>query len=81
MFGRIRFLNGEKYPSFTLEGTDGKQYHQNQFKDKEFGSYGIEGGPLDGLIGTVDARLQTITLLECIFHILDLYLTFYMGVL
>ena len=31
-----RFLNGEKYPSFTLEGTDGKQYHQNQFKDKEF---------------------------------------------
>ena len=31
-----RFLNGEKYPSFSLEGTDGKQYHQNQFKDKEF---------------------------------------------
>ena len=30
------FLNGEKYPSFTLEATDGKQYHQNQFKDKEF---------------------------------------------
>ena len=32
----FRFLNGEKYPSFILEGTDGKQYHQNQFKDKEF---------------------------------------------
>ena len=32
----FRFLSGEKYPSFTLEGTDGKQYHHNQFKDKEF---------------------------------------------
>ena len=30
------FLQGEKYPSFNLEGTDGKQYHQIQFKDKEF---------------------------------------------
>ena len=29
-------LHGEKYPRFTLEGTDGKQYHQNQFIDKEF---------------------------------------------
>ena len=25
-------------------------------------SYGVEGGPLSGLIGTVDLRLQTITL-------------------
>ena len=30
------FLQGEKYPSFNLEGTDGKQYHQIQFKEKEF---------------------------------------------
>ena len=29
-------LHGEKYPRFTLEGTDGKQYHQNQFIDKDF---------------------------------------------
>lgn len=30
------FLHGDMYPSFILEGTDGKQYDQDQFKDKEF---------------------------------------------
>ncbi len=30
------FLHGNTYPSFNLEATDGKKYHQNQFKEKEF---------------------------------------------
>ncbi len=33
------------------------------FKDEPINSYGIEGGPLFGLIGTADLRLQTITLI------------------
>ena len=37
--------------------------NKREFKDDNFESYGIEGGPLNGLIGTVDIRLQTITLI------------------
>ncbi len=33
------------------------------FKDEPINSYGIEGGPLLGLVGTADLRLQTITLI------------------
>ena len=33
------------------------------FKDEPINSYGIEGGPLFGLIGTADLRLQTLTLI------------------
>ena len=33
------------------------------FKDEPINSYGIEGGPLLGLVGTADIRLQTITLI------------------
>ena len=34
-----------------------------EFEDKIISSYGVEGGPLLGLIGTADLRLQTITLI------------------
>ena len=37
--------------------------NKREYKNNNFESYGIEGGPLDGLIGTVDIRLQTITLI------------------
>ena len=33
------------------------------FKDEPINSYGIEGGPLFGLVGTADLRLQTLTLI------------------
>ena len=33
------------------------------FKDEAINSYGIEGGPLLGLVGTADLRLQTVTLI------------------
>ena len=33
------------------------------FKDEPINSYGIEGGPLLGLVGTADLRLQTVTLI------------------
>ena len=37
--------------------------NKKEFKDDNINSYGIEGGPLNGLIGTADLRLQTITLI------------------
>ena len=37
--------------------------NKKDFKDEPINSYGIEGGPLLGLVGTADLRLQTITLI------------------
>ena len=37
--------------------------NKKEFKDELKNSYGIEGGPLFGIVGTVDLRLQTITLI------------------
>ncbi len=37
--------------------------NKKEFDDKVVNPYGIEGGPLFGLIGTADLRLQTITLI------------------
>ena len=37
--------------------------NKKEFEDKVVNPYGIEGGPLFGLIGTADLRLQTITLI------------------
>ena len=37
--------------------------NKKQFKDEAINSYGIEGGPLFGLVGTADLRLQTVTLI------------------
>ena len=37
--------------------------NKKEFKDKPINSYGMEGGPLLGLVGTADLRLQTITLI------------------
>ncbi len=37
--------------------------NKKEFKDDLKDSYGLEGGPLFGLIGTADLRLQTITLI------------------
>ena len=37
--------------------------NKKEFKDENINSYGIEGGPLFGLVGTADLRLQTITLI------------------
>ena len=35
--------------------------NKKEFKDEPIISYGIEGGPLLGLVGTAGLRLQTIT--------------------
>tara|TARA_Y100001933_G_scaffold212204_1_gene217226 strand:- start:3961 stop:5853 length:1893 start_codon:yes stop_codon:yes gene_type:complete len=37
--------------------------NKKEFKDELKNSYGLEGGPLFGLVGTTDLRLQTITLI------------------
>ena len=51
--------------SGTLKGTEIQDgfVNKKEFKDEPKNSYGIEGGPLFGLIGTADLRLQTITLI------------------
>ncbi len=51
--------------SGTLKGTEIQDgfVNKKEFKDELKNSYGIEGGPLFGLIGTADLRLQTITLI------------------
>ena len=51
--------------SGTLKGTEIQDgfVNKKEFKDELINSYGIEGGPLFGLIGTADLRLQTITLI------------------
>ena len=38
-------------------------FNQKNFEDEVINSYGIEKGPLYGLVGTADLRLQTITLI------------------
>ena len=38
-------------------------FNKKDFKDEVINSYGIEKGPLYGLVGTADLRLQTITLI------------------
>ena len=38
-------------------------FNKKVFKDEPVNSYGIEGGPLLGIVGTADLRLQTVTLI------------------
>ncbi len=54
-----------KIISGSLAGTEVQDGNINikEFKDELKNSYGIEGGPLFGLTGTTDLRLQTITLI------------------
>ena len=51
--------------SGSIEGAEvGDSYvNKKEIKDEALNSYGINGGPLNGLIGTADLRLQTITLI------------------
>ena len=51
--------------SGTINGTEvGDEYvNKKEFKDEIKNPYGLEGGPLFGLIGTADLRLQTITII------------------
>ena len=51
--------------SGSINGTEvGDEYvNKKEFKDEIKNPYGLEGGPLFGLIGTADLRLQTITLI------------------
>mgnify|MGYP001387357089 CR=1 FL=1 len=51
-------------------------FNKKEFKDENKNSYGIEGGPLFGLIGTADLRLQTITLIGTkeLIHIAEKYI-------
>ena len=37
--------------------------NKKEFKDEDVNSYGIEKGPLYGIVGTADLRLQTLTLI------------------
>ncbi len=37
--------------------------NKKEFKDEDINSYGIEKGPLYGIVGTADLRLQTLTLI------------------
>ena len=51
--------------SGSIEGTEvGDSFmNKKEINDEKINSYGINGGPLNGLIGTADLRLQTITLI------------------
>ena len=51
--------------SGSMEGTEvGDSFvNKKEITDADINSYGIKGGPLSGLIGTADLRLQTITLI------------------
>ena len=51
--------------SGSIEGTEvGDSFvNKKEINDENINSYGINGGPLKGLIGTADLRLQTITLI------------------
>ena len=51
--------------SGSIDGTEiGDSFvNKKEIKDEAINSYGIKGGPLSGLIGTADLRLQTITLI------------------
>ena len=54
----LAFVNDRKTAN-VLEIT----INQKNFEDEVINSYGIEKGPLYGLVGTADLRLQTITLI------------------
>ena len=56
---KVRILSGSINGQEVGDGLLNKKI----FKDEPINSYGIEGGPLAGLIGTADLRLQTITLI------------------
>ncbi len=51
--------------SGSIDGQEiGDSYiNKKEFKDEVISSYGIEKGPLYGIVGTADLRLQTITLI------------------
>ena len=51
--------------SGSIDGTEvGDSFvNKKEINDEAINSYGIKGGPLSGLIGTADLRLQTITLI------------------
>ncbi len=51
--------------SGSIDGQEiGDSYiNKKEFKDEVISSYGIERGPLYGIVGTADLRLQTITLI------------------
>ncbi len=51
--------------SGSIDGQEiGDSYiNKKEFKDEFISSYGIERGPLYGIVGTADLRLQTITLI------------------
>ena len=51
--------------SGSIEGTEvGDSFvNKKEINDETINSYGLKGGPLSGLIGTADLRLQTITLI------------------
>ena len=51
--------------SGSIDGQESGDGYLNkkEFKDEIINSYGMEGGPLFGLIGTADLRLQTLTLI------------------
>ena len=51
--------------SGSIDGTEvGDSFvNKKEINDEVINSYGINGGPLSGLIGTADLRLQTITLI------------------
>jgi len=51
--------------SGSISGTEIRDgfINKKEFKDELKNSYGIEGGPLFGVVGSADLRLQTITLI------------------
>ena len=54
--------------SGSMDGSElGENFmNKREFEDEVINSYGIEKGPLYGLVGTADLRLQTITLIGSI---------------
>ena len=56
---KVLLISGSQDGSEVGDGFVNKK----EFKDELKNSYGIEGGPLFGLVGTADLRLQTITLI------------------
>ena len=56
---KVNVLSG----SITGREVGDSFFNKKVFKDEPINSYGIEGGPLLGLVGTADLRLQTVTLI------------------
>ena len=56
---KVSILSGSNAGS----GISDSFLNKKALKDEPINSYGIEGGPLLGLVGTADLRLQTITLI------------------